>query len=113
MRRRSMSNILDSDRPSTFESDRARPPLRFPREQPGKLGTTGSSGPADTQLIVIENSFSLKAPRSSVTRTVHVNVTAPSISAASQGSPSFAAVPAVVGVPETVFSRLRQLQAGR
>ena len=36
--------------------------------------------------MVMENSFSLKASRSSVTRTVKVNV------------------PAVVGVPEMVFS---------
>jgi hypothetical protein len=42
----------------------------------------------DAQLIVIENFFSLNAPRSSVTRTVNVNV------------------PAVVGVPEMVFSPL-------
>jgi hypothetical protein len=41
----------------------------------------------------MENSSSLKAPRSSVTRTVNVKV------------------PAVVGVPEMVFP-LRQLQAG-
>jgi hypothetical protein len=40
---------------------------------------------AGAQLIVIENSCSLKAPRSSVTRTVKVNV------------------PAKVGVPEMVF----------
>src|SRR5688572_440622 len=42
----------------------------------------------DAQLIVMESSFSLKASRSSVTRTVKVNVPAP------------------VGVPEMVFSRL-------
>jgi hypothetical protein len=43
----------------------------------------------DAQLIVMESSFSLKGFRSSVTRTVKVNV------------------PAVVGVPEIVFSRFR------
>jgi hypothetical protein len=53
-----------------------------------------STRPADAQLIVIESSFSLKAPRSSVTRTVKVNV------------------PAVVGVPEMVFSRLGSSRPG-
>jgi hypothetical protein len=43
---------------------------------------------------VIENSRSLKAPRSSVTRTVKLNV------------------PAVVGVPEMVFSRLGSSRPG-
>jgi hypothetical protein len=61
----------------------------------GCLALTGSSTrPADAQLIVIENSFSLKAPRSSVTRTVNVNV------------------PAVVGVPEMVFSRVGSSRPG-
>jgi hypothetical protein len=50
--------------------------------------------PAAAQLIVMENSFSLKAPRSSVTRTVKMNV------------------PAVVGVPEMVFSRLGSSRPG-
>ena len=57
-------------------------------------GETPSTRPADAQLIVIESSFSLKAPRSSVTRTVNVNV------------------PAVVGVPEMVFSRLGSSRPG-
>jgi hypothetical protein len=48
----------------------------------------------DAQLIVMESSFSLKASRSSVTRTVKVNV------------------PAVVGVPEMVFSRLGSARPG-
>jgi hypothetical protein len=48
----------------------------------------------DAQLIVMEKSLSLKASRSSVTRTVKVNV------------------PAAVGVPEMVFSPFGSARPG-
>jgi len=66
---------------------------RFSDGWPDASGASAKA-PADAQLIVIENSFSLKAPRSSVTRTVKVNV------------------PAEVGVPEMVFSRFGSSRPG-
>ena len=73
-------------------------PIRMPNRQPPRISAASTQHPPsdtmpprptrrlDAQVIVMESSFSLKASRSSVTRTVKVNV------------------PAVVGVPEMVFS---------
>ena len=72
----------------------------MPTRQPPRISAAGTQRPPsdtmpsrptrrlDAQVIVMGSSFSLKVSRSSVTRTVKVNV------------------PAVVGVPEMVFSLL-------